>query len=86
VKFTAIIRKITQQKYHVPALFLRTFTQQKHNFGYIEELEEGALKVWTILSSNDATVVWRLLTHFYLPLMEYEGSIGLVSSVETFYI
>jgi hypothetical protein len=30
VNFTAIERKITQQKCEVPVLFLRTFTQQKH--------------------------------------------------------
>jgi hypothetical protein len=33
VNFTAIERKITQQKCDVPVLFLRTSTQQKHIFG-----------------------------------------------------
>jgi hypothetical protein len=33
VNFTAIERKITQQKCDVPVLFLSTFTQQKHTFG-----------------------------------------------------
>jgi hypothetical protein len=34
VNFTAIERKVTQQKCDIPVLFLRTFTQQKHTFGY----------------------------------------------------
>jgi hypothetical protein len=34
MNFTAIKRKITQQKCDVLVLFLRTFTQQKHTFGY----------------------------------------------------
>jgi hypothetical protein len=40
--FTAIEHKITQQKCDVPVLFLRTFTQQKHTFGYEGKDERGA--------------------------------------------
>jgi hypothetical protein len=55
VNFTAIERKITQPKCDVPVLFLRTFTQQKHTFGY-----KGLFCLFGALSdSNNNSLVIR---------------------------